>query len=135
MVDQANSGSKLRSLIVDSTDSDTEESVFRALEGRVAFEKGSGRLLVRRGLFELDWKRRLLVLLLARRAMVRLGIPGALDEVGAAALAAESQVQLKTCREYLSRFKATGLIERKGDGYTLPEWNTLRAAEELLKKE
>lgn len=135
MAEKTNSPSRLRSLIVDSTGTDTDELLFRVLENRIAFEKSTGRLLPRHGLFELDWKQRLLLLLLARRARLRLEFPAASEQATAAELAAEAQVPIKTCREYLSRLKSTGLIERKGEGYALPDWNTLRAAEELSKRD
>jgi DNA-binding transcriptional ArsR family regulator len=133
MADKTNIPSKLRSLIVDSTSSDTEEMLFRALQNRVSFEKTTGKLLPRQGLFELDGKRRLIALFLARQARLHLELPTAPEEASATELASESQMPVKTVREYLSRLKSGGLIERRGDGYVLPSWNTLRAAEEVLQ--
>jgi hypothetical protein len=134
MPEKTNVPSILKSLIVDSTGSDTEEVLFKALQNRISFEKTTGRLLPRQGLFELDGRRRLIALFLARQARGRLELPRGAEQANATELASESQMPVKTCREYLSRLKSIGIIERRGNGYYLPEWNILRAAEEILKK-
>ncbi|HKV27290.1 MAG TPA: hypothetical protein VJN90_03315 [Candidatus Acidoferrales bacterium] len=122
--------SELEALLVDTEPEDTDRLLRSSLEGRVAFEKASGRLIVRPGLFDLSSPERILILLLARQAMRKLGleVPA---EVDARVLATEAQVDLKGCREQLSRLKAKRRIDKNDGGYFVPTWNTFLIAKEL----
>ncbi len=66
--------SELEALFVDRQEGNMDRALREALEGRVAIEKSSGRLLSKPGLFKLGQGQRLLVLLLARHALARLGL-------------------------------------------------------------
>ncbi len=128
---KAKTKNELEGLLVDGQEADVDRTLRRALEGKVAFERGTGRLLVRPGLFNLPQHQRLLALLLARHAMVRLGLSEAHLEADAVTLADEAQVSIKNCREYLSRLKAKRIVEKRPEGYVLPSWNVLLVAGKL----
>lgn len=123
--------SELEALLIDSEEADIDKRLREVLEGKVAFDRTSGRLVVRPGLFALGQRERVLVLLLGRHALVRLGLPDACLEVDPAVLAEQAQVPLKNCREYLSRLKSKRIVEKKARGYALPTWNILLIADEL----
>ena len=125
--------SKLVGLLVDSEGVDAENFLFAVLDGRLAFEKTSGRILPKPSLYDLPGRKRLLVLLLARHAALKLGLASATIWASPSSLAAEAQMPLKTVGEYLSRLKSNGLVEKGADGYSLPAWNLLRAGAELEK--
>jgi hypothetical protein len=123
--------SELEKLLVDTTEGDVDRVLLEGLSGRVALDKATGRILPRPGLYKLPQRARLIVLLLARHALKILGLPGASTEASPEELAGESQVNVKSCREYLSRLKAEGLVQRAEKGYELPVWNIIRAADEI----
>jgi hypothetical protein len=127
--------SKLAGLLVDSEGVDAENFLFGVLDGRIAFEKTSGRILPRPSLYDLPGRKRLLILFVARHAATKLGLPSASIWASPSSLAAEAQMPLKTVGEYLSRLKSRGLVEKGADGYSLPAWNLLRAGAELEKAE
>ncbi|MGB6484839.1 MAG: hypothetical protein WBE86_15240 [Candidatus Acidiferrales bacterium] len=127
------SKSELEALLVDTEPEDTDRLLRSCLEGRVAFDRASGRLIVRPGLFELSHPERILVLLLARQAMRKLGLEVPV-EVDARGLATEAQVDLKSCREQLSRLKAKRRIEKGDSGYFVPTWNTFLVAKDLTNR-
>lgn len=135
MGQEPSKSSKLAGLVVDSDGPDAENFLFAVLDGRLAFERMSGRILPKPSLFELPGRKRLLVLLLARHAAMKLGLVSASVWASSTALASEAQMPLKTVGEYLSRLKAAGLIEKGAEGYSLPAWNLLRAGAELSKED
>jgi hypothetical protein len=126
--------SELEGLLVDAQEGDLDRALLAALEGRVALERSGKRLLPRPLLFDLSIRHRLLGLFLAREAMARLDLGEHEAEVEAAVLATESQVPIKTCREYLSRMVSQKLLEKGRQGYRLPRWNVLRALDELKEE-
>lgn len=131
MANETKRRSDLEALLVDGEERDVDRRLREVLDGKVAFERATGRVLVRPRLFRLGERQRLLVLLLARHALVRLGVRGAQLEVDPAVLAEEAQVALKSCREYLSRLKRKRIVEKKPRGYVLPTWNILFVADQL----
>lgn len=126
-----NRKSDLEALVVDSQEGDIEKMLKKALDGRVVFLRGQARVVSRPALFELQLRQRLLALLLARHAMKMLGLTPGVVLVSPQSLASESQIPVQRTREYLSRLKREGLVERTNDGYAIAEWNIFRAAEEL----
>jgi hypothetical protein len=129
--EQGKQKSELEQLLVDTSEGDVDRILLEALSGRVALDKATGHILPRPGLYKLPQRGRLIVLLLARHALRILGLPGASSEAAPETLAAESQVQIKSCREYLSRLKSDGMVTKVDGGYQLPVWNILRAVDEL----
>jgi hypothetical protein len=136
MSDAGNSkSSELEGLLVENEEGNVDKLLFEALEGRIAMERSSGRIVPRPGLFKLSQPERLIVLLLARHAAMKLGLPEATLEVAAEQLATDSQIPVKSCREQLSRLKASGLVNKASSGYVLPSWNLLVAMDELPAKQ
>ena len=123
--------SELEKLLVDTTEGDVDRILLEGLSGRVALDKATGRILPRPGLYKLPQRARLVVLLLARHALKILNLPGASTEASPEDLAGEGQVNVKSCREYLSRLKADGLVKRGEKGYEIPVWNIIRAVDEV----
>jgi hypothetical protein len=123
--------SELESLLVENEEGDVDKVLRMTLEGRIAIERSSGLIVSRPGLFKLSQAQRLIVLLLARHASYRLGIPNISLEASAEDLASGAQVPVKNCRELLSRLKASGLISKGTAGYTIPKWNLLQATRDL----
>ena len=117
--------SELEGLFADAEEADVDRRLRECLTGKIAIERSTGRVLVKPELYKLVQQERILVLLLARQAGRRLGLPGVQLEVDPTILAAEAQVDVKNCREYLSRFKAKRVIERGKDGYYVADWNLL----------
>jgi hypothetical protein len=123
--------SELESLLVDAEEADTDRILREALGGRIAIDRNSGRVLPRQGLMGLSQSQRLVVLLLARHVLKRLGIGSGVLEADAGELANEGQIPLQTTRELLSRLKKQGIFAKGAAGYLVPDWNVLLAAEKL----
>lgn len=121
--------SELEALFVESAEGDVDRVLRGALEGRVSFERATGRMLPRPGLFKLSQRKKIVVLLLARQALNRLEVAGARLEATAEELAGEGQMPAKSCGEQLSRLKASRLVQKGVHGYAIPSWNILAAAE------
>jgi hypothetical protein len=134
MSDNKGSQTELESLFVDESGEEAIDTVLRTvLEQFVGFTR-DGKIVTRQSFLKLSDPTRILVALLARRAMVRLNIPGAKQEAGADQLAAECLVPLKSCREHLSRYKSRRLLEKNLTGYFVPAWAVPDAAAAVLKK-
>jgi len=131
MTDDVKQKSELEALLVDEQEGDIDKALRHALEGRVALQRGQARVLSRPGLFELQLRDRLMVLLLARHAMKRLGLTEDLHISTAEMLAGEGQIPIQRTREYLSRLKSRGVVEKADGGYVIPSWNIIRAIDEL----
>jgi hypothetical protein len=123
--------SELEKLLVDTAEGDVDRILLEALNGRVSLDRATGKILPRPGLYKMPQRGRLIVLLLARHAVRILTLPGANTEATPEALAAEAQVPVKSCREYLSRLKSSGVVQKGSVGYELPVWSIFRAVEEL----
>jgi hypothetical protein len=134
MTDGLKPNSELEALLVDSEEGDVDKALRQALEGRVALQRGQSRALSRPGLFELQLRDRLLLLLLARHAMKRLGLTEGLQASTAEMLASEGQIPVQRAREYLSRLKSRGVVGKTDEGYIIPSWNIIRAIDELGRK-
>ncbi len=122
---------KLEDLLVEEDDQNVDMLLGDVLKGRIAIEKATGRVVPRPGLYRLSEQRRLLLLLLAPHAARKLGHAEAQLELSAEQLASQGQVPIKNCREQLSRLKGQAVISRGSNGYLLPAWNVLLAAETL----
>jgi hypothetical protein len=134
MSDNKVSQTELESLFVDESGEEAIDTVLRTvLEQFVGFTR-DGKLVTKQRFLKLSDPNRILVALLARRAMVRLNVPGAKQEAVADQLGAECLVPLKSCREYLSRYKARRLLEKNAAGYFVPAWAVPDVAAAVLKK-
>ena len=112
---------ELEALIVDDSDEAIDIVLRRALEPYMRFSR-EGRMIRKEPFLMLSDPAKLLVHLLGRRAMTRLSLPNAAAEVTADVLHTECGVPLKSCREYLSRFKGRRLLEKDSHGYFVPTW-------------
>lgn len=121
MTEQKGSPKELEALIVDDGEEAIDGVLRRALEPYIRFTR-EGRMITKEPFLKLSDPSRLLVYLLGRRAMVRLGLPGGTAEANAELLHAECGVALKSCREYLSRLKGRRLLEKNEIGYFVPGW-------------
>src|ERR1700722_12922195 len=102
MPDSKVSPTELESLFVDESGEEAIDTVLRTvLEQFVGFTR-DGKIVTKQRFLKLSDPTKILVALLARRAMVRLNIPGAKQEAGADQLGAECLVPLKSCRAHLS---------------------------------
>ncbi len=123
--------SELEALLVEAEEGDVDRRLREAVEGRVAFERATGRIIVRPPLLKLSQRQRILALLMARHVLSRLGLGSRELEVDPTVLANEAQVPLKNVREYLSKLKGEGKVTKGPKGYSVPSWNILLICDEL----
>ena len=69
----ANTNDPLRRLLVDAAEVD-RQAIAEVLEGRVSIDAGSGRLVLMPGYAPLDARRKILLVLLSRKAACLLGV-------------------------------------------------------------
>jgi len=112
----------------------TDELLKKLLISYVGLSKTEDKIIPRPEFGKLSQSDRVLLYLLARRAMVKLGIPGASFEADSSDVGESALVPRKSCGEILSRLKATGLIDKGPDGYFIPGHALLRVAGELGKQ-
>jgi hypothetical protein len=124
----------LEALFVEEGEQAVDSKLRTVLEGYVGFTR-DGRIVTKPAFLKLSQQSRILVALLARQAMVRLKLEGALLERSAESLQEECLIPLKSCREYLSRLKKRRLIEKNASGYFVPIWAISTVAEALQAEE
>ena len=132
-MDDTKQSSELEGLLIEDGDQAIDSMLRRVLAPYVGFTR-AGKMITKAPFLELGDSARLLVALLARQAAARLALPGAAPEADAEALHAECQVPLKSCREYLSRFKQRRLLEKNETGYFVPTWAMASVAEVVPSK-
>lgn len=125
--------SELEGLFVDRSEQAIDTVLRSVLEQFVGFTR-DGRIVTKPAFLKLAGPSRIMVVLLARQAMLRLGIPGATQEATPDNLAPECLIPLKACREYLSRLKARRLLDKSTAGYFVPTWAVSAASAAILKK-
>lgn len=133
MVAQKQVSKELEGLLVDEGEQAIDAVLRGVLEPYIGFMR-DGRMITKPQFLKLSDPTRILVALLGRQAMVRLGLPGAKAEASADRLQGECMVPLKSCREYLSRFKSRRLLAKNEVGYFVPTWAVSDVAATVQKK-
>jgi len=133
MVEQTERSKELEGLFVDESEQAVDGLLRTTLEPFVGFTR-EGRVVTKPAFLELSHANRLLVMLLARQAAVRLSLPGATMEATAENLQQECMVPVKSCREYLSKMKAKRLLEKNAQGYLVPQWALPTVAGLLVRR-
>jgi hypothetical protein len=133
MPEQRIVSSELEGLLVDDTEQAIDGVLKRVLQPYLGFTR-EGKMITKPQFLKLADSLRILVALLGRQAMVRLGLPGATMEITAEGLYGECQVPRKSCAEYLSRYKSQRLLEKNDRGYFVPTWAVSNVAAAVEKK-
>ncbi len=133
MTEQSSVPKELEALFVDDNEQAIDSLLRTCLEPIIGFTR-DGRLVTKAPFLKLPDTARILAALLARQAMVRLHVPGAKAEAGAEQLGTDCAVPIKSCREYLSRFKSRRLLDKNESGYFVPIWAIPEVAEVIQKK-
>ena len=123
----------LGDLILDQ-DSVTDELLKKQLAPYVGLSGTEDRIVPKSDFMALPQPKKIVLYLLARHAMVRLGIPGASLAAQTERIAESCLVHPKSCTEVLSRLKATGMVTKGDDGWSIPVHSLLRVANELPKR-
>ncbi len=118
---------ELEGLLVDEDEQAGDKLLREVLEKFVGLTR-EGRVVTKPAYLKLSHQNRLLVSLMARQAMARLGLPSATVEASAEALEKEAMVPLKSCREYLSKLKKARLLDKNKRGYFVPLWSLSNVA-------
>jgi hypothetical protein len=124
--------SELEALFVDSSEQAIDGLLRNALEPYIGFTRDS-KIVTKAPFLKLADNLKLLAYLLARQAMVRLQLTGAVLAATAEHLATECHVPIKSAREHLSRLKGRRLLEKDDSGYFVPTWAISSASEALQK--
>ena len=120
---------ELEALFVD----ENEQAVDRVLRTTLGPFLGltrDGRILTKDPFLRLQLPAKVLIVMLARLAAVRLGVAGAKAEANADQLQSECMAPVKACRECLSRLKRRNLLAKNDLGYFMPIWAVTRAVQE-----
>lgn len=125
--EQEGSASPLESLLVEDGEQAVETLLHETLKPFASFTR-TGQMVMKPEFLKLPQNNRLLVCLLGRHAMMRLKLPSASLELRTEDLARECSVELKSCREHLSRCKARRLLDKNENGYFVPAWAIPNAA-------
>jgi hypothetical protein len=133
-MDREKKGSVLEALFVDE-DKVTDELVKELLAPYLGLAKTTDKIVPKPEFTKLSQRKRVLLYLLSRHAMVRLQVPGATLEVGRGQVPGNCLVSPKAAGEILSRLKADGMVEKSKGGYFVPVHSLLRVASELRKKD
>jgi hypothetical protein len=121
---------ELQALFVDEGEQAVDGLLRITLEPLLGLTR-DGRVVTKSPFLKLSLPSRILAVLLARRAMVRLDVPNVGAEASPEQLEDECVAPLKACRECLSRLKAKKVLEKNEAGYFIPLWAVSRAVEEI----
>jgi len=121
---------ELQALFVDEGEQAVDGLLRTTLESLLGLTR-DGRIIAKSPFLKLALPSRILAVLLARRAMVRLSVPNATAEASPEQLEDECVAPLKACRECLSRLKAKKILDKNEAGYFVPLWAVSRAVEEI----
>lgn len=112
---------ELAGLFVENSEQAVDSLLRSTLEPLLGLTR-DGKVVTKPAFVKLSIPARILSILLARQAMVRLKVPGARASASPEELETECLAQLKTCREVLSKLKARKILIRDGEGYAVPVW-------------
>jgi hypothetical protein len=121
---------ELEVLFVDEGDHAIDGLLKAALEPLVGFTR-EGRIVTKALFLKLQLPARVLSVMLARLATVRLQVPGARAEATSEQLESECMATVKAVRECLSRLKRKNLLAKNDVGYFVPVWAVAKAVQEV----
>jgi hypothetical protein len=121
---------ELEGLFVDESEQAIDGLLRATLEPLLGITR-EGRIVTKALFLEQSVPARILAVLLARLAMVRLNVPNASAEATPEQLESECLAALKACRECLSRLKGKGLLAKGATGYFIPIWAVSKVVGEI----
>ena len=121
---------ELEGLFVDESEQAVDGLLRTTLEPLLGFTR-DGKIVTKKLFLEQSVPARVLTVLLARLAMVRLNVPSARAEATPEQLESECLAPVKACRESLSRLKGKGLLDKNEAGYSIPIWAVSKAVGEI----
>jgi len=122
----------LQELVLDQ-DKVIDELLKDQLAPHLGLSSTEDKIVPKASFMRLPQPKKILLYLLARHAMVRLGIPGASIAAETEKVAESCLVRPKSCSEGLSRLKAVGMVTRGENGWSIPVHSLLRVATALHK--
>jgi hypothetical protein len=123
---------ELESLFVDDSEQAVDSLLKATLEPLLGLTR-EGRIVTKPPFLEQSIPARVLTVLLARLATVRLNVPNARAEASPEQLESECLTAVKPCRECLSRLKGKGLLAKTEAGYSIPIWAVSKAVGEIKR--
>jgi hypothetical protein len=121
---------ELEGLFVDESEQ-AVDGLLRATLGPFLGLTREGRIVTKTPFLDQSVPARILMVLLAHLAMVRLSVPNARAEATPDQLQSECLAPVKACRESLSRLKGKGLLLKNEAGYSIPIWAVSKAVGEI----
>ena len=123
---ESGQSSELAALFVEDSEQAVDGLLRSTLEPLLGLTR-DGKVITKPAFVKLSIPARILSILLARQAMVRLKVPGAKASATPEELETECLVPLKTCREVLSKLKARRILVKNDEGYVVPVWSVPQA--------
>ena len=121
---------ELEALFVDDSEQAVDRLLKAALEPLLGFTR-DGKIVTKASFLKLRLPAKVLSVMLARLAIVRLKVPGAKAEATSEQLESECMATVKAVRECLSRLKRKNLLAKNGAGYFIPAWAVTKAVQEI----
>jgi hypothetical protein len=121
---------ELEALFVDESEQAVDSLLKTTLGPLLGFTR-DGRTVTKAPFLELQLPARVLSVMLARLAMVRLNVPSAKAEATSEQLESECMATVKAVRECLSRLKRKNLLAKNDVGYFIPVWAVAKAVQEV----
>jgi hypothetical protein len=121
---------ELEALFVDDSEEAVDGLLKAALEPLLGFTR-DGKIVTKAPFLKLQLPAKVLSVMLARLAIVRLKVPGAKAEATSEQLESECMATVKAVRECLSRLKRKNLLAKNGVGYFIPVWAVTKAVQEI----
>jgi hypothetical protein len=121
---------ELEGLFVDQSEQAIDGLLKSVLEPLLGLTR-DGKIVTKPLFLKLSLPEKILAVMLARLALVRLSVPNAQSEATAEHLQNECLATAKACRECLSRLKSKNILEKNDTGYFLPVWAVTKAVAEI----
>ncbi len=121
---------ELEGLFIDEGEQAVDGLLRETLEPLLGLTR-EGRIVTKAPFLQHSVPTRVLAILLARLAIVRLHLPNAVAEATAEQLQSECLAPVKACRECLSRLKGKGVLAKNEAGYSIPIWAVSKAVGEI----
>ena len=121
---------ELEGLFVDEGEQAVDGLLKATLEPLLGLTR-NGKIVTKPAFLEQSVPARVLAVLLARLASVRLNVPNARAEATPEQLESDCLTPVKACRECLSRLKGKGLLAKTERGYSVPVWAVSKAVGEI----
>jgi len=118
--------SELAALFVEASEQAVDGLLRSSLEPLLGLTR-DGKVVTKPPFIKLSIPARILAILLARQALVRLKVTDAKASATPEELETECLAPLKTCREVLSKLKARRILIKTDEGYEVPVWSLPQA--------